>query len=551
MSTEISVKEIDLDNLFVALQALKENGCQTEDRRRMWCSRWLKSSTNSTGTSSEKLAAAAKDALRTMKNIKRMMDALTKSLEDTIQEVTEQTADSIRSVGFASLPDELIVRVFELLYDDLHVSSIWDESTSLWSRKLASVCKRLRHIALHLPGLWENISNISSAEWTACARERCESPEIFILNDGLPNPTPSTEVSEFLEIARPSDDWRSLSISYDGAEAGSEIFRAICSDSRYNFAKLRNLSIQRGTYDAWDGNIIGVVAPATRLSASDNELLSNWQIPGTEVLELGNIIPSALSCPNLRDLTTSFNKFDKPFLWDIDALTSLLRQLSSIENLTFRVSYANALPDNPQTRSASSPARLPHLKALSLHVNIFTEEMFLLRVMGMIDAPNVSKISMTMNYDYSRSNIGPPQWLSALFEPQAGGIRSFPSVKDLEVITEDSTRNFQELPFDKLLRAIPNVHKLSFNIPGGVLSPAFQNIREKFGCLTETRNLFVKNCVGRNDDDVRELAMYLSGLERRGELDRFEHLELNGCSKFTRFKGHFERLLGGRFTWRD
>ncbi|KLO08011.1 hypothetical protein SCHPADRAFT_932062 [Schizopora paradoxa] len=555
MSPELSVNQADLDDLLVTLQSLKKDGYQTEDGRWLWCSGWLKLSTNSTKISSETLAQSAKDALSRMKNLKRTMALLTGSLQNTIQKVTEHSADVIRSVGFASLPDEVIAHVLELLSEDYHAESIWDESTCHWSRMLTSVCGRLRRIALHLPRLWEKISVATGKHWVACVRKRCQNPDVHFVYEDYDYSLTDTSIRNFLQVAHPTDAWKSLRIAYGGEDAGHMIFQRICPDSRNKFTKLKYISIKRGDYDFPDDD--EVETSTTLLNESEHQLLADWCIPNVEVIELGNIIPRALSCPSLKDLSIHLNedRENPNFHWDIDALGSFLRHLVSIHTLTLKFGCATVSPDDLEPQEALQPVRLLRLTKLKLEINILTEDTFLRRITEVVDGSNVFEISVTMNYEYLTDSSGPNKWISAVFETRSGTIRTFPNVEILEIVFKERhsyEEFFYRAPrFDIILRAVPKVRSLSIWIPNHISLPNLHLIREEFGCLKDLQSLCVKYYDKRSTYDWVELLFYFGRLESQGELDQFKRLELAGFSKHTSWQEDFEQLLGERFIWRD
>ncbi|KLO08009.1 hypothetical protein SCHPADRAFT_625061 [Schizopora paradoxa] len=219
-----------------------------------------------------------------------------------------------------------------------------------------------------------------------------------------------------------------------------------------------------------------------------------------------------------------------------------------IESLTLRFYRANTFLDE-EPRGASRPVFLSFLKTLSLEIRSRTQKDLLRRVMNMIDAPNASKMSIYMKYDSVGDRVGPEEWISGLFESPDGMIRTFPNVEELEVVIQDLSCIL--LPYYKLLRAVPRVRTLSFDTPSQVSAPMIRNIGHSYGCLRDLRSLRIKNCAGGGMHDVEMLVRYFQELEKRNELERFEKLELEGCSKFSEFKHKFENLLESRFVWKD
>ncbi|KLO08008.1 hypothetical protein SCHPADRAFT_1001242 [Schizopora paradoxa] len=545
--TGLVVDEGEFNFLFSALEDFKNIGCDVEDEREIWCYDWLWRSKREMPT--KFLASNAKAALKRMKSFKNILDVLTGSVVNAIKHVTEQSAHDVRVVGFSSLPDDVIARIFELHHEEMREEYRTSPSDSVYSPKvLSGICKRFRRIALHLPCLWEDVSSEFGREWVDLLRERCQNSKVFIDH---PYET-SKKAMDFLQHARPTNEWKELHIRYHGAKAGRMIFYRLCTSSQGKFKNLRNLTIEYNRFglffDNDDHDEVDTAASTTLLSDVDNMLLSQWKLPSVEILELKNIIPREMICPSLKHLTIDLDRDYPDSSWDIDDLHELFWRVPSIESLRLKFCRATVLPEG-EYRDDSWPVHLLNLRFLSLDIMFNTHKKLIRRVMDMIDAPNASKLYIYMRHDSETDDVGPNDWLSGIFESQTGMIRTFPNVEDLEVVVEDVFCN--ALPYDKVLRAVPRVRNLSFNIPGGILAPVVKYIGETFGCLRDFRSLCIKNCAGWNTRDVDKLVEYFSGLAERGELGGFENLKLEGCSKFVKSKQEFEQLLGKRFIWKD
>ncbi|KLO08010.1 hypothetical protein SCHPADRAFT_625052 [Schizopora paradoxa] len=214
----LTVNETELDGLLSALELLKRCGGKTEDERQIWCLDWLRTTTRM--TTSKISASNAKAALTRMKALKKVMDILSGSLANAIMQVTETTAHVVRAVGFSSLPDDVIARVFELYHEEMHHSNMSGDIIHS-PQHLASICTRFRRIALHLPHLWEDVSSLSSQDWISCLQGRSQTSEVFI-NQYYGT---SKTVEEALQQIRPTNEWKGLHIYYQGAKSGRKIFQ--------------------------------------------------------------------------------------------------------------------------------------------------------------------------------------------------------------------------------------------------------------------------------------------------------------------------------------
>ncbi len=313
---------------------------------------------NVRNTSSKTQFRCAKTALSRTKAVERTLDVLRASLKATIQHVATQASAIILAVGFSSLPDDAIARVFELYYKDLCKTRPPDIASFSSPTVFASICKRFRRIALHLPRLWEGVSFKFGPDWILCLKERCKYPEVFLEGTYTHKPIPS-----FLRLLHPIDQWKGLHIKYAGDEEGHDIFKNIRLATRSSFKTLHTLTIDRSQYDFLEDED---ARPTTKLSEVDDALLAGWQITETKVLKLKNIIPRKLLCSSLKEFTLKLDKNGPSFYWDLGALKELLWCLRSIEFLTFTFCRARSLVEGHQNGEESRPATFFHLTSLKL-----------------------------------------------------------------------------------------------------------------------------------------------------------------------------------------
>ncbi len=474
-------------------------------------------------------------ALSRMKSALKAVGVVVSCLERSIQSLSRDCVEEERAIGFSSLPDELLARVFEFYCEDyLRSFDYVEEDAQASPMVLASVCRRFQRIILRIPLLWGCVSVDFTPERIFTLRTRCQNPIVFVQSE---IETSKQGISDFVKQLHPIAQWRELNLQYESDESGCLLFEVIGPQVVDSFESLTTLSI------SYLGFLVDDDAPPPVFPTRCDEILTRWRMPKLDSLVLSNAIPSRmLRCPALKNCSISLGHFiDNAPSWNMKQLRTFIGlSLDSVESLT--MVFDGTLTSEP--RLTTQAYTLFKLTTLELRVKPGTDARVLEQFMGMVDAPNLSKLKVELFWSPGSSSRLPSRWLDAIFQPTKGTIRTFPNVRDFSIITEE--RDGVRLPCLPMLRALPRVQSLSMSIPSIEL-PNFSQCKFQFGCLHDLQTLRLSNCRSPYSGYIFN---FLSDLEKCGQLEQFQKLELDGCCGVVGDKQCFHRLLGGKLTWK-
>lgn len=465
-----------------------------------------------------------------MKAARKALDVIAESIDVSVKRLSEITAKTMLAAGFASLPDELLARIFEL-YAENHKIYAGTEEGKDSSTTLASVCQRFRNIALRLPALWEIVAQGYSPEHKLMRKSRSHNPRVFV--HFLDELEEAGQISEYIEELHPNNQWQELDICYNNVEEGQITFEGIHSNVRSPFESLRSLSItNHGFRDDHDNE---QAAPPTQLTESSNQILGAWSFPVLTSLELFSIIPRRLLCPNLKSLRLDFNRIaNTTFKWDFSSLKELLSSLGSLSSLYISFYAVDSLTSDIGTRRAV----LPNLRYFWIDIHGKTDPGVLSMFIGAIDMPLLTKFEVGMSGE-SSDNPQPARWLHALF-PSTSPQRTYPSVQEFHIRSEITG---PRLPYSTMFSALPKMQKLSLSLPG-FKGPNLKDCRRRHNCLKELRQLQLRDCNSFNEHDI---IPFFEQAEMYGELQKFELVEVENGRCWVK-DGNLESLLGDKFV---
>lgn len=458
-----------------------------------------------------------KNILRRMKSMKKFLGSLASTLENPIQVLEGHVRLQSRVDGFASLPDELLARVFELYYEEYAVHLGEENSTHASPHILACVSSRFRRIALRLPSLWERTSVLFHPERVQLLKSRCQKPSVHFFSSDMTmfrgDREASEEIRDFIRAIHPSQQWRTLSVEYDFDCDGTRILEAIDARVANPFTSLESLSLHNvGFLDDEE--------PDGLKNISGGPVLETWNMPILTTLKLCNVLPQRINCPALRFCDIALHKDRQShgiFRWDLGMLKHTLRELDAIESLSLSLCAASFYVGD----AGDHPVKLPKLRSLSLKVGDGTNPLALNLFSSMMDAPNLAKLELEL--EHSRRDTEPSEFIKAFFKHNNSHVPSMhPNVEEFILIVSESHR--VGLPYETIFRALPRVRKLSMSLPG--FSPSGMFSCKDHGCLRDLRSMQIKLC---NPSLFRVLNKLLTSLEEEGSLSQFERLELQSC----------------------
>lgn len=611
---EIRVEDKGLMHLLAALEVLKDTGGKHQDSRHVWCTDWMRcvsvpaqifhlylcwltswpllfryafqprSGTKDADASMEYKARSAKTILQRLNSARKALAAVSKSLEDVFQFVTDESADAIRITGFSSLPDDILARIFELNHRaGMETVGFTSGMASVSaSNVLAQVCRRFRRIALHIPSLWEDVFNCQRKDWIINLKGRSRNPIIFITYN---TSGAKSSIDNLLGLVHPAKQWKGLDVRFCKRRNGHDFFKRIASGAMRELNLIETLAIQHdwehlgshidddGAYDDDDYDDDNYSEdsdaededdepeedePSTNISQSDSTRLSKLSLPKLNKLKLVNLIPSRINCPNLRMCHLELSRMINVFTWDLQALKGLLSSIHLVESLSFRFCNAGTSEDHDVSRS--EPVKFPNLKSLTMTIEGYTQTKFLNGIMGIMDVAVVSdlKISMgiyTLSVQAEAEDVKtrlPVDWLGAIFRSWGyrgtgeSGLRIFPNV---EVLRLEIFEEAELVPFSDIFQAVPRVRDLTLELPR-CYEPQFSfTSGRRFEGLNGLRSLHLKNCTSFSGHDWRT---FLKERNETGDIEKIERVKVEGCNDFLRYWGanEFRKLLGDKLDWK-
>ncbi|KLO15420.1 hypothetical protein SCHPADRAFT_995902 [Schizopora paradoxa] len=523
----------DLVYLIGALQKLNEHGGKLggKDGQGIWHN-------ISTDPYEKERHREARKMLARMKSALKTLGSVTTFLEYSIQSLSHNCIREERAIGIASLPDELLARVFEFYYEDYHDQfNTESEDTTTSPMILSGVCKRFRCIVLHMPRVWACVSPYFGSDRLDTLKTRCQNPVVFLSADCESS---NKEFVRFFKQLHPINQWRGLNMEFVDKEDGCILFESLFSRGS-SLDALETLSITFEGFGNDEGNLPNPLFPR-----KCQEVLSKWVMPRLEELVLRNIIPSGnLKCSRLKSCKIFLGNFLYHRVeWDFNALRNFIHSspLSSIEHLT--VIFDGTLASDVTLGTRKHP--LFKLKHLEVYVDLDTDPKALRQIMDIVDAPNLESMKIHLSYLQDGDIHLPIKWLNAIFQPSEGLIRTFPNVVKFQIYV--LLNGIAELPFEPMLRSLPRLNSLRMSIPGAKV-PDFSALRRNFGCIQELKSLDFRNCLSPSPWNI---ADYFSSLKRCQGLTELQEVELRGCCGL-RESGYKERvitLLGDKLLWK-
>ncbi|KLO15422.1 hypothetical protein SCHPADRAFT_995904 [Schizopora paradoxa] len=472
----------------------------------------------------------AKKALAQMKAALKTLGAVTSSLEHSIQALSRDCIEEERAIGFASLPDEDLVHIFESYCEEYIRLYDHDLEGSIDSPMvLGRVCTRFRRIVLRIPSLWACVSSRFSSERISMLKRRCRNPIVFLKSET----GSKQEIVDFIKELHPINQWYALNLDYDVEEDGSALFESLKLEATEPFDSLKKLSIRYTLLLPDDDD------PLPTYMKKFDKIVSEWYMPSLESLELTNVLPSRkIQCPALKSCRIVLG-----IITDLGRLHDFIHSysLASIDSLTVVFIRTETVNANLETRQHT----FFKLKFLELEVELDpdTDPKVLKLFMGMIDAPILEslKINLTCRQHDDMNTLS--RWLDAVFKPSEGVIRTFPNVLKYEISVQ--TPGLPELHYVPMLRALPSLTSLTMSIPGFRI-PNFSNLRNRYKCIQELESISLRTCLSPGSENVPQ---YLSYLGKGEKLEEIKKVQLYGCCGLREQKEELTSLLGEKLAW--
>ncbi len=499
-----------------------------------------------------------KTSLFRMKSVKRVLDTLSSSLEETIDIVTSKTRVVFQTAGFATLPDELLARIFELTYDakeifDFHCSISADKGlTNSSTHFLACVSKRFRRVALSVPFIWRDVSCSHPVDRILTLRERCQNPSVCLKTekDSL---APSEHI---LGIIHPSRQWQELHLHFGGENTRHSLFELLKGHCQEPFGALEALLLYNNNSDWAQLEIQPNVASSLR--DMDSGILASWRMPRLTSLALSGFLPSAtMQCPNVTSLVILINRGLGPndeFASDMNKLRDLLASLPKLEILY--VSFQSKI-----LAEADSPiplVTLPYLTTLGLVLYRMAKPRTVGLLMDFLGAPNLKNLNVRIlrTHRHEWNVLIFKRWMMELFMPSPGQPRRcYSSVERVSfTILENETSDSFPIMLNDMFAALPNIREIKLSLPENIPLDANLSAAIKDGALRHVRSIHIVCPEDGNRNSTTTYKMLLDFLrdqQNSNSLDEFECLHISKHHGSLWYKNQLGRLLGDKLIWDD
>ncbi|KLO15417.1 hypothetical protein SCHPADRAFT_267308 [Schizopora paradoxa] len=479
--------------------------------------------------------------LSRMKSVLATLKSITKSLENHVERATENVVPEIRARGLASLPDELLARIFDFYYQDYLVKFYprSDYSMNPPPRKvLPKVCKRFRRLAHHLPALWEIVRLGDGVDEIKLFKKKCESPRVCIQ---LSADTNANDVQNFLDTAHGHNHWEELHLDFEDDAWAVRIFEMMGPNISFDFSSLDSLSIISRGYDAEEAFIPSLFPKKCC------EAFSEWQLYGLSSLFLTNIIPEPnVSLSDLEEISITLGCVEGMpegiYEWDMRKLVDFIASLRSLQSLTIKFDAAETSNTNQNLLEVGRSCRLTKLSSLSMTIRGGTDPLVLKQFVDMVDMPKLKTLDLDIHWDQTHE---PALYINALFKPSPSAVRTLPFVEKASLRIQHS--GGKHYSGSTIFRALPKLSTLSLATPGFQL-PYFSLFKDEFGCFEDLHTLRLDNC---REHCPNHLVHSLPSDKRqsRTPLQKLHTLELVGCCGLLRVRDELRARLGDKLVW--
>lgn len=400
--------------------------------------------------------------IRTLGQLKRAaldLSSLSMAVDNSIIELQESLMPHVLEQGIQRLPDELLVRIFELASDD-------DQSLQFGAlpRHILHVCRRFRELAFRLPSLWTNVR--ADGNWVnnpviplqiKYSGSRPLDVRLILTGNILDCATsqasnPERDYQLINTILPSRSRWGSLRIPYverHHLQGPLQHLAAACSGS--------TLSALETLHVGYNISSTGEFSPSDDY---DMNFFANWNAPALRTFEAENFIPKAgIAClSKLEKCSLSVSTeplYDsEDYVFDTRALVDFLRPIQTLEELELNLEGIHVVKSLSAETGVPVPLLLSNVKKVSLDITDTPPESFR-EFFAALNIPNVTSMSVKL-----RLKGGVQEWLDTIF-PKG---REFPNLTSLFLDVEDKPHASTQSPFNSTLRRFAgSLQELSIN----------------------------------------------------------------------------------------
>lgn len=468
--------------------------------------------------STQSIQTTMQKVVRTSETL-RLLSAATDAAVDCMR---EQLMPTILKRGMASLPDDLLVCIFEFACE---------YPPKRMATALSHVNQHCRAVLLNMPKFWSNLacSRTGTPEKTYeyLSRSRAVPLSIDLSTRGRP----SGDQLAFLDaVTLHASRWATCSVRAENFQPrgalllpGSELYlshlRSLC-DCR-QFPLLTSLSIAIGWQDS-PSDLEGVLNDETL------HFYSTWKMPCLRRLTVTNFIPLPIFGSSLTSCEIEL-EMESLVRCNLDSLRQFLEPLSSLSTLSVYLRDIQFHRDG--ANSSHFPVTvLPGLRSFSLST-AFLHPSAIEPLMQILRAPHVRKLSAYIKVDSDSSGAeAVDNWLRYFFLIHTVQTPiEFISELHISVIAIEEFEVHSL--FASIFSALPRLQRLSVFAPYIVHHPP--QIHNSLSTVPPLKFLRFEHCRLFSNDFVVELLALLAA-QRGHSWDDFDRLEVIGCELFSR-----------------
>lgn len=466
--------------------------------------------------------------------LQSLFEASQRELE--IAQHRAQVMPEILAQGIASLPNELLARILEVVTEITDVNERVAEAVAL-----SHVSKRFRNVALTLPALWNVVSTNDAINVNTMCLSRTTAPGLNIRlemeeEDQFGEEQSAPILEWFPAVLEHASHWSTF--SYDSTGILNDInvlnwLRDSCADLR--LPSLHSLHIKRSN-----------ASPIESVS----HFYSSWTMPMLLELIAANFIPCAMNYATLSICKISLS-FDQQ--WDLRTLLQFLSSLTSLKELWLDLAGE---PFSNMDGIVSFP--LVYTAPIEkLTVSLFgVDPWFTSHLLRRLLRPSLSTLIMQLTSSsygqVPRANTDLSSTLGAcLHEVSAVNVRSLELIASRFAVYGGSNGTILSLLFDKF----PSLKHLAVKIHAAedrdLLRPYLTPRRRSTGpVIPGLHSLRFEDCSSINGIAVSDL---LRMMKRNKEWRKFAKLEVIRCGAFQR--SNILEILSmvpkDRIIWKD
>lgn len=282
--------------------------------------------------------------------------------------------------GIASLPDELLARVFELTRD---LQSMGRRTIS--GRKLSHTCRRFRNIALKLPWLWRDVAFFQPQNEFEMCLSRSTAPCLSIkvdredlANASLEDPTRVPFLDRLKAVLAHSIRWTEFTYENGSATETPEVLqqmREACFGLNLPYLHTLSVSYYMGR------KLSGHHVP---------EFYASWNMPQLRHFEVYGFVPAPLPIVSLSSCDISFDIHSDA---DMHCFMAFLASVPSIKHLSFTFSASSTV--HTEDLITHPTLELPLLETLAIHCYTIGEPLTV-HLFTILQFPRLSKLRLEL-----------------------------------------------------------------------------------------------------------------------------------------------------------